>query len=675
MRRWSGALFERRLEGEAGMAKMIIPRSQKLLWLRMKRSMSRMALLMFCVAAFAQTPAQKSALSRLQPRVDGATLSEATGTVLARPAEVAFDAAGNLYIADTDDNMVLQVTPVGVLSTVAGTGEQGYSGDNGSAKSAVLDSPAGVAVDAAGNIYIADTHNNRIRKVTSGTITTIAGTGVAGFSGDGGAAASAILNLPTALAVDAAGNLYIADTNNHRIRKISGTTITTVAGNGEQLYLNDGVAATQTGLDSPSGIAVDAAGNLYIGDTFNQRLRKVTLSSGLISTIAGNGTKSFAGDGGAATSAGLATPRGVAAAADGSIYFADSDNHRIRSINGAGTISTAAGNGMQGFSGDTGPANMGMLDTPHAVAISSGTAAIADTNNQRVRAILNTNINTVAGLGNSGTAALVLSGTSPIVIGNGNLTATLLNGASKATGSVTFLDVTTGVTTLGTASLQNNIATVSLAGIAAGTHLFAATYQGDAPNPVITSGVFVVVATLPQVPNNFSIATTTATQIVLPGTTASYQFTLTPQSGTFGGGVTLTVAGLPNGATASFAPSSIAAGTSGAVSSVLTIQTPKQTASLGSLSKPISMPFALSLLSLPVFFSRRTRKKMSAIALSSRILCLLLLAGAAALSGCGSGGFFTQPQKSYSLTVTATSAAVGSSPAVSQSTTVTLTVQ
>jgi len=637
--------------------------------------MSYMALLMFSTAAFAQTPAQKSALARLQPRADGATLVEATGTVLMRPAGVAFDAAGNLYIADTDDHLILQVSPVGILSTVAGTGEQGYSGDNGSAKSAVLDSPAGVAVDAAGNIYIADTHNNRIRKVTSGAITTIAGTGAAGFSGDGGAAASAVLNLPTAVAVDAAGNLYIADTNNHRIRKISGTTITTVAGDGEQLYLNDGVAATQTGLDSPSGIAVDAAGNLYIADTLNQRIREVTLSSGLISTVAGNGTKSFTGDGGAAISATLATPRGVAAAPDGSIYFADSDNHRIRNINGAGTISTAAGNGTQGFSGDTGPANMGMFDTPHAIAIISGTAAIADTNNQRVRAILNANINTVAGLGNSGTAALVLSGTSPIVIGNGNLTATLINGASKATGSVTFLDVTTGASTLGIASLQNNVATISLAGIAAGTHRFAATYPGDALNPAITSGVFVVVATPPQIPNNFSIAATTATQIVVPGATASYQLTLTPQSGTFGSGVTLTVAGLPSGATASFAPSSIAAGTSGAVSSALTIQTPKQAASLGSLSKPLSMPFAFSLLSLPVFFSRRTRKKMSAIALSSRILCLLLLAGAAALSGCGSGGFFTQPQKSYTLTVTATGAAAGSSPAVSQSTTVTLTVQ
>jgi len=637
--------------------------------------MSYIALLMFCAAAFAQTAAQKSALARLQPRADGATIVEATGTVLMRPWGVAFDAAGNLYIADTDDNLILQVSPVGILSTVAGTGDQGYSGDNGSAKSAVLDSPAGVAVDAAGNIYIADTHNNRIRKVTSGTITTMAGTGAAGFSGDGGAAASAVLNLPTAVAVDGAGNLYIADTNNHRIRKISGTTITTVAGDGEQLYLSDGVAATQTGLDSPSGIAVDAAGNLYIGDTHNQRIRKVTLSSGLISTVAGNGAKSFAGDGGVATSAGLAMPRGVAAAADGSIYFADSDNHRIRSVN-AGTISTVAGNGAQGFSGDTGPANLGMLDTPHAVAISSGTTSIADTNNQRVRAILNTNINTVAGLGNSGAAALVLSGASPVVIGSGNLTATLLNGASKATGSVTFLDVTTGATsTLGTTPLQNNVATISLAGIATGTHSFVATYPGDALNPSITSGVFFVEVTSAQGPGTFSIAAVTMTQSVVPGGAANYLFTLTPQSGTFVREITLAVSGLPSGATASFVPAKIAAGSTGTVATTLTVQTPKQAASLDRQSQPSSVPFAFSLFSLPVILSRLTRRKISTMALSSRILGLLLLAGAAALSGCGSGGFFTRPQKSYTFTVTATGAAVGSSPAVSQSATITLTVQ
>jgi sugar lactone lactonase YvrE len=352
---------------------------------------------------------------------------------------VTFDAAGNLYIADAGDNQILEVSPVGVITTVAGTGEQGYSGDNGAVTSAVLDSPAGVAVDALGNAYIADTHNNCIRNVASGIITTIAGTGMAGFSGDSGAAASATLNLPTAVAVDTEGNLYIADTNNHRIRKVSGTTITTVAGDGEQLYPNDGVPATQTGLDSPSGIAVDAAGNLYIGDTHNQRVRKVTQSSGLIYTIAGNGTKSFAGDGGMVVSAELATPRGVAVATDGAIYVADSDNQRIRNVSASGAIATAAGDGEQGFLGDTRPANQAVFDTPRAVVTgSAGIVAIADTNNQRVRDILNSNINTVVGLGNTGSEALGLSGAFPVVTGNGSLTATLVDGASTATGTVAF---------------------------------------------------------------------------------------------------------------------------------------------------------------------------------------------------------------------------------------------
>jgi sugar lactone lactonase YvrE len=371
MRRWNGSLhgFREGMEKvKAWMAKMTVSGSNRLFWRRMNHFLPCLVLLMLCIAADAQTATQKNVLARFQTRADGTNLVEATGTVLSRPSGLVFDAAGNLYIADRGDNQIIEVSPVGLVTTVAGTGEQGYSGDNGAATMAQLDSPSGVAVDAAGSLYIADTHNNRIRKVTSGIITTIAGTGVAGFSGDSSAATSATLNLPSAIAVDAGGNLYIADTNNHRIRKVSGTTIATVAGDGEQLYLIDGVLATQAGLDSPSGIAVDALGNLYIGDTHNQRIRKVTQTSGLISTLAGNGTKSFSGDGGIASSAALATPRGVTAAADGSIYLADSDNQRIRNISASGTISTAAGDGEQGFSGDTGPANQAVLDTPHAVA-------------------------------------------------------------------------------------------------------------------------------------------------------------------------------------------------------------------------------------------------------------------------------------------------------------------
>jgi sugar lactone lactonase YvrE len=248
--------------------------------------------------AYAQNAAQQAALaqmSRARSNVHSYTSSgvEATNVALDQPGGLAFDTAGNLYIADTDNNIIREVNLAGVISTVAGGREQGFGGDGGLATAALLDSPVGVAVDSAGNIYIGDTHNNRVREVlaSSGNIVTIAGTGVAGFSGDGGAATAALLNLPTAVAVDSNGNVYIADTNNNRIREIGGTTINTVAGNGQQVYSGDGGPATAAGLDSPDGVAVDAAFNIYIGDTHNQRVRLVTFTTGIITTLAGTGVK------------------------------------------------------------------------------------------------------------------------------------------------------------------------------------------------------------------------------------------------------------------------------------------------------------------------------------------------------------------------------------------------
>ncbi len=264
--------------------------------------------------ALAQNAAQRAALARLghaqtRAQASGGSVdaTEAANISLSKPGGVAFDAAGDLFIADTNNNRVLEVDVNGVVSTVAGNGVQGFGGDGAAATDALLDSPAGVTVDSNGNIYIADTHNNRIREVAGGTITTIAGTGDAGFSGDGAAASAAALSYPTAVAVDRNGNVYIADTDNHRIRKISGTTISTVAGNGNQSYSGDGALATAAGLDSPNGVAVDAALNLYIGDTHNQRVRMVTYSTGIITTLAGTGVKGFTADG-TATNAALALP-------------------------------------------------------------------------------------------------------------------------------------------------------------------------------------------------------------------------------------------------------------------------------------------------------------------------------------------------------------------------------
>ena len=327
----------------------------------------------------------------------------ATEAILDSPTGVTVDGAGNLYIADLENHRIRKVDAAGTITTVAGTGESGYGGDGGPATEARLDEPSGITVDGAGNLYIADTWNHRIRKVdAAGTITTVAGTGETGFGGDGGPvtgwygfggdggpATEAILPYPYGVTVDEAGNLYIADGVNHRIRKVDAAgTITTVAGTGESGWWaggfgGDGGPATEARLDTPTGVTVDGAGNLYIAGFQNHRIRKVD-AAGTITTVAGTGEGGFGGDGGPATEARLTWPCRVTVDGAGNLYIADLGNHRIRKVDAAGTITTVAGTGI----GDGWPATEAQLIWPYGVTVDGGgNLYIADTGYNRIRVL------------------------------------------------------------------------------------------------------------------------------------------------------------------------------------------------------------------------------------------------------------------------------------------------
>jgi uncharacterized protein (TIGR03437 family) len=307
----------------------------------------------------------------------------ATAAQLNTPDAVAVDAAGNLYIADTFNNVVRKVTAAGTISTIAGNGTAGFAGDGSAATSAQLNGPQGIAVDTSGNVYVSDTQNARVRKISGGTISTVAGNGTAGFGGDGSAATSAQLNVPIGLALDGSNNLYIADFTNNRVRKVSGGTITTVAGNGLSGYSGDGAPATNAQLTTPEDIAVDASGNLYIADTGNNVVRKVT--NGIIATVAGNGLGGYSGDNGQATSAMVGNPTGIVLDSSGNLYIADG-SARVRKVYTTGFITTIAGNGSRGYSGDGGSAPFGTLNGPISLALTpNGNLYVADSGNNAIR--------------------------------------------------------------------------------------------------------------------------------------------------------------------------------------------------------------------------------------------------------------------------------------------------
>lgn len=317
---------------------------------------------------------------------DGGPASAAS---LAFPAGIVFDSSGNLYIADTANSRVRKIDTNGNITTFAGTGDFGYFGDTNIATKAGMNRPYDVAVDKAGNVYIADTENDAIRRVAAsgGTMSTFAGTGVEGLGGDGGGATGAELDTPTAVVLDAAGNLYIADTNNNRIRIVTTDgNINTFAGAGGAGSSGDGGPATAASLNNPEGLAVDGLGNIYIADTAGHRIRKVT-PDGTITTIAGNGSGGEQGDGGPATQASLYYPKGIAIdPVSGNLYIADWLNSRVRVVTPNGNIYTVAGNGQYDYYGDGGPATSAALRFPWGVAVdASGRVYVSDDENSTIR--------------------------------------------------------------------------------------------------------------------------------------------------------------------------------------------------------------------------------------------------------------------------------------------------
>lgn len=310
----------------------------------------------------------------------------ATAATMNQPARIVIDAAGNKYFTDAANSRVRKINTAGIISTYAGNGVSGYGGDGGPATAAQLNTPIGLALDAAGNLFVADQGNYRIRKITTaGVISTVAGNGSPGYYGEGGPATVAAIGQVGAVAFDAAGNMYIVGMNNRLLRVNTAGIINSIAGNGYGGFSGDGGPATASQLNQPWDLMVDLSNNILVCEMANNRIRKID-PSGIITTFAGNGTTTYTGDGGPATAAGINAVQGITTDSWGNIIFCNWTNAVVRKIDPAGTVSTIAGTGTPGFSGDGGPAILAQLATCTGLAYdASGTLYIIDAGNNRIR--------------------------------------------------------------------------------------------------------------------------------------------------------------------------------------------------------------------------------------------------------------------------------------------------
>ena len=312
----------------------------------------------------------------------------ATAASLNNPAHIAIDASGNIFFTDYHNNAIRKISTSGIITTVAGTGYPGYSGDGFAATTATLDGPNDIAIDATGNLFIADQYNYVIRKIdVSGIITTIAGNGIGGYSGDGMPALSAEM-LPAGVAVDNAGNIYISDYGNQRIRKVNTSgIISTIAGTGYPGYSGDGGAAIAADIFQPCSLTVDDSGNVYFPDQLNDVVRRIS-TAGIINTVAGNGTMGYSGDGFIATSASFYYPSETKVDHMGNLYIVDAYNNVVRVVNTDGIINTFAGTGTPGYTGNGGPAASAELQQPWGVSLDAcGNVFITDALNDVIRKV------------------------------------------------------------------------------------------------------------------------------------------------------------------------------------------------------------------------------------------------------------------------------------------------